>query len=167
MSAPSGDSAAATVFVAISQEDAFEVFTEEIDQWWRHGRKYRIAGRHPGRLVIQGGLGGRLFESVELPSGPKTFEVGSIVAWDPPRRFEMEWRGVNFREHEKTFVEVTFAPSGRGTLVTVRHRGWSALPDEHPARHGLTGAPFARMIGTWWGELMSAMRDHVEASRRR
>ncbi|HEY8432763.1 MAG TPA: SRPBCC domain-containing protein [Sandaracinaceae bacterium] len=160
----SGDSAAATVFVAVGPEDAFSVFTDEIDLWWRHGRKYRIAGRHPGRLVIQGGLGGRLFESVDLPGGPRTFEVGRIIAWDPPRRFEMEWRGVNFAEHEKTFVEVTFVPSGRGTLVTVRHYGWSAIRDDHPARHGLTGAAFCRMIGMWWGELVRSLGEHV-ASR--
>jgi hypothetical protein len=26
---------------------AFQVFTEEIDAWWRSGRKYRIGGRAP------------------------------------------------------------------------------------------------------------------------
>jgi hypothetical protein len=73
---------------------------------------------------------------------------------------------VNFKPHEKTFVEVAFEPSGDGTLVTVHHHGWSALPDDHPARHGLVGAPFARMIGMWWGSLMTALREHIAGRAR-
>lgn len=70
-----GESAAASGFVRVSLQDAFEVFTQETDVWWRHGSKYRIAGKRPGRIVFEPGLGGRLFETVELRSGPKTFEV--------------------------------------------------------------------------------------------
>ena len=84
-----------------------------------------------------------------------------MTSWVPPARIAFEWRGVNFKPHEKTFVEVLFEPSGDGTLVTVRHRGWSALPDDHPARHGAVGAAFPRHIGMWWGELMSSLREHV------
>lgn len=167
MSATAGDRAAASVFVRVTPEDAFEVFTEETDLWWRHGRKFRIAGRHPGRLAFEGGLGGRLFETVELPSGPRTFEVGSIVDWDPPRRFAFEWRGVNFAAHEKTMVEVVFTPRGDGTMVRVEHHGWASLRDGHPARHGLEGAAFARSIGMWWGELATALREHVLRTRGR
>lgn len=161
MSATAGDSAAASVYVAVSLEDAFEVFTAEIDAWWRHGRRFRIAGAKPGRIVFEQRLGGRLFETVELPSGERTFETGSVVVWEPPRRLALEWRGVNFKPHEKTLVEVTFTPTGDGTMVRVEHRGWSALPDEHPARHGLAGAAFARMIGMWWGDLLTSLREHV------
>jgi uncharacterized protein YndB with AHSA1/START domain len=161
MSATAGDSAAASVYVAVSIEDAFEVFSAEIDLWWRHGRKFRIAGNRPGRLVFEPRLGGRLFETVQLPSGERTFEVGSVLVWEPPRRLTLEWRAINFKPHEKTLVEVTFTPSGDGTLVRVEHHGWSALPDDHPARHGLVGAAFARMIGMWWGELLTSLREHV------
>lgn len=161
MSATAGDVAAASVFVRVSVEDAFEVFTEEIDRWWRHGRKFRIAGTRPGRLAFECRLDGRLFETVELPSGPRVFEVGRVLEWEPPSRFLLEWRVVNFADHEKTLVEVTFTPRGDGTMVRVEHRGWSAIRDDHPARHGLTGAAFSRKNGLWWGELMSALREHV------
>jgi hypothetical protein len=56
---------------------------------------------------------------------------------------------------------VRFEPSRSGTLVTVRHAGWSALPPDHPVRHGLTGAEFSRMIGLWWGDLMASLREHA------
>ncbi len=156
-----GDAAGATVFVAVTPEDAFDVFTREIDLWWRRGKRYRIGGREPGVLGFEGRLGGRLFETVELPAGPRTFVVGRVLAWDPPRGFELEWRGVNFKPHETTHVAVSFRASGDGTLVSVRHSGFAALPDDHPARHGLAGAAFSRMLGMWWGDLLTALREYV------
>jgi uncharacterized protein YndB with AHSA1/START domain len=161
MSALAGDTAAASVYVAVPIEDAFEVFTTEIELWWRHGRRFRIAGSRPGCIAFEARLGGRLFETVRLSSGEHTFEVGSVVEWDPPRRFALAWRAANFKPHEKTFVEVTFTPTGDGTTVHVRHSGFASLPEGHPARHGLEGAAFARMIGMWWGALLTSLREHV------
>jgi hypothetical protein len=162
MSARPGDSAAVSVRVRVPQADAFDVFTREIDRWWRQGPKFRIAGRRRGTLFFECAHGGRLFETFELSSGSRTVEVGRVTLWEPPRRVELEWRGVNFKPHEKTTVQVTFEPSGDGTLVTVRHSGWSALPDDHPARHGLVGPAFSRMIGLWWGDLMTSLREHID-----
>ena len=159
-----GDCATVSVQVRVSQEDAFEVFTQEIDLWWRQGPRFRIAGRRRGSLCFEGGVGGRLFETFEGSQGSRTIEVGRVTSWEPPARFSFEWRGVNFKPHEKTFVEVSFEPMGSGTLVTVKHHGWSALPDDHPARHGLTGAAFIRTIGLFWGDLMTSLREHVASS---
>ncbi len=166
MSATAGDRAAATVYVAVKIEDAFDVFTTEIDLWWRHGQKFRNAGKRPGRIVFEPRLGGRLFETALLPTGEQTWEVGTVVEWEPPRRISLEWRNVNFAPHEKTLVEVTFTPAGEGTMVRVEHYGWSALPDDHPARHGLVGADFSRMIGMWWGDLMTSLRQHAASKTR-
>jgi hypothetical protein len=68
----SGDSASASVYVAAAPPDAFDVFTREIDLWWRQGPAYRIAGRRRGQIHFEEGVGGRLFESFE----ERTFEVG-------------------------------------------------------------------------------------------
>ena len=70
----------------------------------------------------------------------------------------------NFAPHEKTFVEVAFEPADDGTLVTRRaprleRRSATTIP----ARHGLEGAAFCRMIGLWWGELMTSLREHAAA----
>ena len=156
-----GDVARVSVFVRVPPDVAFSVFTTETDRWWGKGPKYRRAGKRPGQVAFESGPGGRLFETVELPSGPRTFEVGKILVWEPPLRLSFEWRGANFKPYEKTLVEVTFEPARDGTTVTVRHSGWSVLPADHPARHGLTGRDFSRMMGMWWGELMTSLREHV------
>lgn len=161
MSGPPGDGATVTVSVRVSPEEAFDVFTRETDLWWRQGPRFRIAGRHPSRLAFEGGPDGRLFETVQLPAGPRTYEVGRIVAWDPPRRLAFEWRGVNFAPGESTRVEVSFRALGESTLVTVRHAGFAALREDHPAKHALPAAEFSRMMGLWWGDLLTSLREHV------
>lgn len=165
MTAAAGDRASASVFVRVAVDHAFDVFTREIDLWWRTGPAYRIAGRRRGQLVFEPRLGGRLFETFDSPSKHKpeghTIQVGEVVEWEPPRRLALTWRGVNFKPHEFTRVEVRFEPSGEGTMVTVVHSGWSSLPADHPARHGQTGADFSRKIGMWWGGLMTSFRHHV------
>lgn len=152
-----GDRASATVFVAVTPADAFEVFTTEIDLWWRSGPRFR-PGTQRGVLCFETRLGGRLFE--QFADGP-TLEVGEVTAWEPPARLELTWRNVNFAPGEVTFVEVRFVPERDGTLVTVVHRGWAALRDDHPARHGRTGAAMSRQVGLWWGQLLTALREHV------
>lgn len=158
-----GDAASVSVFVGVPPDVAFEVFTREIDLWWKQGPRFRIAGRRRGQLAFEPGVGGRLFETFDGSSGTQTFEVGRVTAWDPPTSLQLEWRGVNFKPHETTLVAVRFEAKRDGTLVTVRHSGWSALPEDHPARHGLTGPAFSRMIGLYWGELATSLREHVAA----
>ena len=160
-----GDAAAVSVQVAVLPAEAFEIFTQETDLWWRRGPQFRVAGNRRGTLGFEGGVGGRLFETFDTPAGPFTHETGRITAWQPPHLLRFEWRGVNFKPGELTFVEVHFEASGAGTLVTVRHSGWSALPTNHPARHGLVGPDFSRRIGLHWGQLMTAFREHIAQKR--
>ncbi|HTY49517.1 MAG TPA: SRPBCC domain-containing protein [Steroidobacteraceae bacterium] len=156
-----GDQATVSVFVAVPVARAFEVFTREIDAWWRRGPRYRMAGRMPGTLVFEPGLGGRLFESFATPEGERMLERGRIAVWEPPTRLVFRWRVADATLEESTEVEVLFEPVGAGTRVTVCHRGWAAIRPDHPARHGLTGTAFSRMIGLWWGDLASALREFI------
>ena len=158
---PAGDTAAVTVYVAVPPLDAFDVFTQEIDLWWRQGPAYRIAGRRRGQLTFEGGIGGRLFETFDVHGEPRTFVVGRITEWDRPARVVFEWRGVNFKPDESTRVEVGFRPQGDGTLVSVRHSGFAALRDGHPVRHGKVGAEFTRWMGMWWADLMKGLQEHL------
>jgi uncharacterized protein YndB with AHSA1/START domain len=163
MSGPAapGDQATITVHVAVSPEVAFRVFTEEIDLWWRRGLKYRVAGKRRGIIRLEPGVGGRLFESFETNEGVRVVETGRVTIWEPPARVVFEWRAVNFAPAEKTDVEVLFQASPNGTLVTVKHRGWAAIRPDHPARHGLEVPAFLRMMGFWWGDLLTGLREHA------
>jgi uncharacterized protein YndB with AHSA1/START domain len=159
---PAGDRATVSVTIAVAPAVAFEVFTQETDLWWRRGLPYRLAGRRPGSLSFELGPGGRLFESFETPSGTQVYEAGRVTVWQPPSRLVFTWRNANFAAEESTEVEVLFEPTHTGTRVTVQHRGWSAIRPGHPARHGLDGAAFSRMMGLWWGDLMTALREFIE-----
>lgn len=150
--------------VAAPQAVAFAVFAEEIDAWWRHGKKYRIG--EPSVLHLTPGLDGRLTETLSHKGKSRVFEIGRITTWDPPRRLVIAWRAVNFKERDPdTEVEVTFdraiGHSGEGTLVTVEHRGWSRVRDDHPVRHGQAPPAFIRTHARWWGDLAAALQRHV------
>jgi uncharacterized protein YndB with AHSA1/START domain len=158
---PAGDRARVSVLVAVPPDVAFRVFTAEIDQWWRRGLKYRVSGKKRGIMHLEPGVGGRLFEEIDSEAGARIVETGRVTEWDPPARFALEWRNVNFSKTEKTQVEVTFDASPSGTMVTVTHFGWSAIRADHPARHGLDVPQFVRMIGMWWGDVLTSYREHA------
>ncbi len=153
-----GDQVRVTVGVALPPDDAFAVFTGEIDRWWRRGRRYRNAPGDAGDVRIEPGVGGRLFESYGVGPDERVVEIGRTLVWDPPRRLVLQWRNAVFAAGEHTEVEVEFIASGSGTTVVLTHRGWSAIRSDHPARHGLDVAAFCRMMGLWWGDQMTALR---------
>jgi uncharacterized protein YndB with AHSA1/START domain len=152
-----------TTYVAVDPIAAFEVFTRETDLWWRRGPRHRFGRARRGVLHFEPGTGGRLFEEYDDGEQPELFEVGKVLAWEPGARLLFEWRILNFAPGERTEVEVRFEPTDGGTRVTLEHRGWSALPEDHPARHGLTGEAFTSMIGLWWGEILTTLRVYISA----
>jgi uncharacterized protein YndB with AHSA1/START domain len=155
------DQAIVSVLVKVEPTEAFRIFTEEIDAWWRGGMKYRI-GRKRSVVHLEPKLGGRLFESFETAAGQKVKETGRVLCFEPPRRLVLEWRAVHFAPNERTEVEVQFEASPSGTLVTVCHRGWSKIRADHPVRHGAEAAAFIRNMGMWWADLMTSLRLHAE-----
>jgi uncharacterized protein YndB with AHSA1/START domain len=98
----SGDRARVSVSVAIPPSRAFQVFTAEIDQWWRHGMKFRYSASRSSLLRIEPKVGGRLFESFEAEGTQHIVEVGRVRVWEPPRRLSFTWRNANFAAHEQS-----------------------------------------------------------------
>jgi uncharacterized protein YndB with AHSA1/START domain len=159
----SADAARVTVVVKAAPERAFRIFTEEIDLWWRRGPRFRSFTAERGLIHIEPGQGGRVFESVTEGGEERVFEIGRNLDWDPPRRLVFEWRIRNFQPHEKTVVEVLFEALRNGTRVTVTHSGWSQIRPDHPARHGLASPAFLRMMGLWWADLLTGLRERTAA----
>lgn len=159
---PAVDQVRVSVLVEVPPEEAFRIFTEEIDLWWRRGLRYRVAAGRAGTIHLEAGVGGRLYESVTAGGDTELKQTGRVIVWEPPQRFVLEWRAVNFAPAESTEVEVVFEPSRTGTRVTVTHRGWNRIRADHPVRHGLDAEGFLRMMGSWWGELMGGLREFAD-----
>jgi hypothetical protein len=47
----------------------------------------------------------------------------------------------------------------------VINRAWASLRPDHTARHDHQGAAFGRMMGLWWGDLITALREPIDARR--
>jgi uncharacterized protein YndB with AHSA1/START domain len=126
-----------SVLVEAGVTETFRLFTEETDRWWKRGPRFRIAGELPGTLHLEPFLHGRLFESFDRGGVQRVVRIGRLRSWDPPNAFAFEWRAPHCASNELTDVTVTFESHGVDTLVQVAHRGWSALPADHPARREL------------------------------
>ena len=160
----STDSVTVTTVVSVDPGAAFMVFTEEIDVWWGRGPRYRFSTDREGTMRFEPGAQGRLIETYD-DDGSDTFEVGRVLIWEPAKRLVFEWRGHDFEPGQRTEVEVRFEAIECGTRVTLEHRGWDALPAEHPARHGMVGPAFSSMIGLRWADLLRAAGAQATGGR--
>ena len=139
--------------VAASPQRAFEVFTQEIGAWWRPNGLFQLTPRGDGELRFEGGEGGRLVTA--LPDG-KEFEIGRIGAWIPGEHLAFTWRQATFATDQVTQVDIRFEPVGDETRITVEHRGWDAIPQEHAARHGFPLGVFQLRQAEHWRALLNA-----------
>ncbi len=149
-----------TTLVAVDPVTAFEVFTADVDAWWKRGPRYRVQPDRPSAMRFEPGVGGRLVEVYDEATGD-AFEHGKVRVWDPPKRLVFEMSGRDFQPGETTAVEVRFEGLGEATRVTVEHRGWERFPSGHPVLHGLEGSAFSDMMRVWWLDLLVAVQARV------
>jgi uncharacterized protein YndB with AHSA1/START domain len=142
-----------SIRVAADPLTAFEVFTQEIALWWRPSGLFEITPRGDGALRFDGGEGGRLVTA--LPNG-KEFEIGRITAWSPGKILAFTWRQATFAADQLTHVEVRFEALGDQTRVSVEHRGWDSIPQQHVARHGFPLAATQMRLSEQWRSSLAA-----------
>lgn len=107
--------------VAVDPLTAFDVFTTEIDQWYRKGAAVLTRAPRGSTLRFEPGVGGRLLEVRD--DGREPVERGRITIWEPGQRLLF----VDRREAE---VEIWFNPFEHGTRVVLEHRGLDKLPPD-------------------------------------
>jgi len=146
--------------VHVTPIEAFEVFTQEIAAWWQPNGLFEITPRGDGVLSFEGEE--RLITT--LPNG-KVFEIGRVSAWRPGELLTFTWRQATFTPEQTTHVTVRFEPVGEETRVTVEHRGWDAIPQEHVARHGFPLAATQARLGEHWRALLAAMAQQLVGDR--
>lgn len=144
--------------VAADPARAFEVFTQEIGAWWRPSELFQITPGGDGALAFEGGQNGRLVSL--LPNG-KLFEIGRVVEWREGERLVFTWRLATFLPDQSTRVEVDFEPVGEETRVTVRHFGWTEIPQEHAARHGFPSQITLLRAAEWWRRSLGALQRQI------
>ena len=101
--------------------EAFRLFTDGIGEWWPSHRGYSFGADRLQELRLEPVAGGRLYERY---TDGEEFEVGRVIACEPPQRIVFTWQG---RWSEPTEVEVRFTPEGLTTRVELEHRGWERL----------------------------------------
>lgn len=148
------------VYVALRVEAtparAFAVFTDEIGAWWRPSNLFQTTPRAPGRLAFDDG---RLIET--LANG-KVFEIGRVLAWEPPDRLVFSWRQASFPPDLTTEVEVRFEAVGDETRVSVEHRGFHQVPTDSAARHGFPDPALLARLAAYWQDQIAAVGARVE-----
>jgi len=150
------DSVLKTIQVKASQERAFRVFTEEFDSWWP--RSHHVGKSPMVKSVIEGRVGGRCY--AEQEDGADCV-WGSILAWEPPRRFVLAWRiDANWQLESDmskcSEVEVNFTPEADGyTRVDLEHRYFS--------RMGASGETVRAAVDSkgGWGMLLELFASRV------
>ena len=111
--------------VACSAEHAFRTWTTKINSWWPSD--HTVSGEPDATVVLEGRVGGRLFERT---CGGKEHGWGEVLTWEPYTRFSYLWHLMRDRA-DATDVEITFTPVAPNvTRVDIVHTAWERLGDE-------------------------------------
>lgn len=138
------ESVTVTTVVPAPPDEAFTIFTTEVDAWWRRTPRYRQGA---AGSVVQF-ADDHLIEVTE--SG--ALELGRVLAWEPGRRLMLEWLDSRRPDWAGTSVEIRFEPVDVGTRVTLVHRGWTGIRP---------GDARSSVIALWWGDLLASCIYHV------
>jgi uncharacterized protein YndB with AHSA1/START domain len=111
-----------TIHVNAPPARAFEVFVQQIGQWWPLST-HRIGAQAPETAVIEPRVGGRWFERA---SDGTECNWGSVKVWVPPERLVLAWSITADWKYDAaldTEVEVRFIGEGSDrTRVELEHR---------------------------------------------
>lgn len=144
--------------IAAPPERTFTAFTTEIGEWWRPNGLFQFTDREGTRLAFEPDPPERL---VEIGTDGTRFEIGPVLAWEPPTRLLFGWRQAGFPDDRSTEVSVSFDAVATGTRVTVEHFGWDAIPQDHATRHGFPLGAFQQRLAEWWDALLRSVGTHV------
>ena len=107
--------------VACPAEHAFSVWTSGLGTWWPPD--HTVTGG-PERIVLEGGVGGRIYERA---ADGVEHEWGEVTVWQPPARLGYLWYFGRDRA-DATEVEIRFLAQGTAaTKIEIEHRGWERL----------------------------------------
>jgi uncharacterized protein YndB with AHSA1/START domain len=136
--------------VPCSRENAFDLFTRRMGEWWPLER-FSIGEGHAVTVEFPDAAGGRI---VETTDDGRSEVWGTVTAWDPPARVEFTWHPGHPAD-QATRVEVRFVDEGGSTSVTLTHSGWAGRPDGEQARQSYDGG---------WDTVLGRYREAAPAA---
>lgn len=115
-----------TVTLRATIEKAYEAWTRRIHIWWPV-KRISASGEASAKVVMEGRVGGRLYESTE--SGEE-HDWGRVVKWEPPTRLVFTWF-LGADPDKSTEVDVRFSSEPDGTTkVVVTHGKWEHAAED-------------------------------------
>ena len=145
---PKPASVRVTVYLDVDQHDAFDVFTSEIDSWYKRDRHTLYDASKTKAIRFEPYAGGRFMDVWDLDTGEGR-EIGRVEVWEPSER-------IMFVDARGTEVEVTFAPVGEQTRVTLVHRGLERLVEAEAEKHARYGW---RLLMPWFDDFIRTKRS--------
>jgi uncharacterized protein YndB with AHSA1/START domain len=125
-----------SIVVDAPVEDAFAVFTEDMDSWWP--KEHHVLEAPLARMVFEPRVGGAIYD---VGTDGSECRWARVLAYEPPRRIVFSW-DINLQWQIETDpaktseVEVRFVADGARTRVEVEHRhldrvgdGWEGMRD--------------------------------------
>jgi hypothetical protein len=111
-----------TFEVGCAASHAFDLWTTRIGTWWPPD--HTVSGQRGAQVVLEGGVGGRIFERTD--DGAE-HDWGEVTTWEPPVRLGYLWH-LGADRSRATDVDIRFVAVGpRETRIEVEHRGWERL----------------------------------------
>lgn len=141
---PNSDEIVSEIHIAAPPERVFQALTDpaQVVQWWGQAGIYRCTNFENNLRV------GGTWRSVGVDGRGGHFEItGQYLEVDPPRVLSSTWIAT-WTGNAKTKVRWELEPSGKGTLVRIRHSGFAAHPELAQAYRG-----WPRML-TWLQALL-------------
>jgi len=111
--------------VPLTPEEAFALFTDDIDSWWP-GATHSVSagdGDTPHNIRIEPHKGGKIIETTK---NGEEFIWGEIIAYNPGAFVSFTWHPGK-PETAATVVAVSFKESKDGTQCDLTHGGFDIL----------------------------------------
>lgn len=122
-----------SVTVPCTPEQAFEIFTARIADWWPVEQMSMTAATAPLKsLTLEPREGGQI---IEVAADGAEHIWGKIVSYDPGAHLVIDWH-VGRPFSEATLIDITFAADGAGTKVSLTHSRWEALGESAEGMRG-------------------------------
>jgi uncharacterized protein YndB with AHSA1/START domain len=135
-----------TTSVSCPPDEAFEIFTQQMGQWWPLPT-HSVFGAESTTVAFEQG------QILERSADGRTCLWGEVVSWDPPDSLSFTWHPGRSAD-ERTEVTVTFRAESGATRVELVHHGWDLLGADAVERR----ADYASDDG--WTSVLAALHRH-------